>query len=209
MNETNNIYISYSKEKKMKFLKIVVMDNKDNAFQFDLKMQISHSELNDYINGRIIDALLVYKVGNLITVDEKKRSENRLFQPGDKAVNIVKIDSFAFTGKDKDGKEEEYKYQQVTLPYLENGSKIPLPLGDQHYEQPIYNITDSPVTDKVVIAGYDTIDTLSEIIDSYLNCKPRKSNKSDSVHLLQSIIKSAKEDRKHFRNHNFGHLGIK
>tara|TARA_R110001606_G_scaffold215189_1_gene363071 strand:+ start:157 stop:741 length:585 start_codon:yes stop_codon:yes gene_type:complete len=194
----------------MKFLKIVVLQNTDNAVQFDLKMQVSHPELSDYNNGKVIDALLIYKLGDCVTVDDvhKDRSVNRLFQTSDKRVNIKKIDSFAFIGTDKDGNEAEYKYAQVTLPYRENGFEIPLGIY-QNYEQPIYNITKNPVSDNVVITSYDTIDTLSEIIDSYLDCNPKKSNKTNSVELLQSIINSAKEDRKHFLNTSFGHQTIK
>ena len=89
----------------MKFLKIVVLQNTDNAVQFDLKMQVSHPELSDYNNGKVIDALLIYKLGDCVTVDDvhKDRSVNRLFQTSDKRVNIKKIDSFAFIGTDTDG----------------------------------------------------------------------------------------------------------
>ena len=190
----------------MKFLKIVVMENKDNAVQFDLKMQVSHPELSDYNNGQVIDALLIYKLGDTVTVEAKEKSVNRLFQKGDKAVNIVKIDSFAFIGKDKDGNEQEYKYEQVTFPYLENGLEIPL--GYQSYEQPIYNKTKNPVSDKVVITGYETIDTLSEIIEKLLPPK-YKSERQSTIDLLQSIVNSAKEDRKYFQSHSFGHQSIK
>jgi hypothetical protein len=194
----------------MKFLKIAVMQNKDYAVQFDLKMQVSHPELSDYNNGQVIDALLIYKLGDCVTVDDvhKDRSVNRLFQKSDKVVNIVKIDSFAFIGKDKDGNEQDYKWEQVTLPYLENGNEIPNGIY-QNYEQPIYNKTQNPVSDKVVITGYETIDTLSDIIDIYLNQMPKQTNRQSTIDLLQSIINSAKEDRKHFQSTSFGHQTIK
>tara|TARA_R110002020_G_scaffold138674_5_gene309145 strand:+ start:2331 stop:2927 length:597 start_codon:yes stop_codon:yes gene_type:complete len=198
----------------MKFLKIVVMENKDNAVQFDLKMQVSHPELSDYNNGQVIDALIIYKLGDCVTVDDvhKDRSVNRLFQKSDKVVNIVKIDSFAFIGKDKDGNEQDYKWEQVTLPYLENGNEIPNGIY-QNYEQPIYNKTKNPVSDKVVITGYETIDTLSDIIDIYINQMPNqskyKSNRQSNIDTLLSIINNAKRDRKHFQSHSFGHQSIK
>ena len=195
----------------MKFLKIAVMQNKDYAVQFDLKMQVSHPELSDYNNGQIIDALLIYKLGDTVTVEAKEKSVNRLFQKGDKAVKIVKIDSFAFIGRDKDGNEQDYKWEQVTLPYLENGLEIPL--GHQSYEQPIYNKTKNPVSDKVVITGYETIDTLSDIIDIYINQMPNqskyKSIRQTNIDTLLILIKNAKRDRKHFQSTSFGHQTIK
>tara|TARA_R100001244_G_scaffold48860_2_gene43438 strand:- start:8 stop:604 length:597 start_codon:yes stop_codon:yes gene_type:complete len=198
----------------MKFIDIKNIQCKElTTIQLNLKMQTSE--------GYVIDASLLFKKGDKITIDQHTVDEtikvtlggsgviNRIWKKGDIEAELISCDSFKFEAKLNNGKIKQFVYGQITLKFDEIGE-----VKDTDDSLLVfYQKTDNPVYQTVEISEKETQDSLFDILhiirrESRWEDEPHKQH-SQTIEIMMGKLEGVTKDRKHFERSSFGTSSIR